>query len=69
MLAQYHRWVFKKKSESVLTLLEWVLQECDFQVIAAETLHGVTNKETQKTYVSDRLGTGHGKEQISNRQQ
>ena len=70
MLAQYHRWVFQKnKNESVLTLHEWVLQECEFQVISAETLHGVNNKEVQKTYISDQLDTEHGKEQISNTQQ
>ena len=42
MLARYHRWIFENsKQESVLTLRTWVIQEADFQTIAAETVHGL----------------------------
>ena len=42
MLSRYHRWIFEKSlSESVQTLRTWVLQESEFQTVAAETVHGV----------------------------
>ena len=43
MLAQYHRWVFETgATESVAAFRKWVIQEAEFQTIAAETMHGLT---------------------------
>ena len=43
MLARYHRWVFETgATESVTALQKWVIQEAEFQTIAAETMHGLT---------------------------
>ena len=45
MLARYHRWVFENNvTESVTALRQWVVQEAEFQTIAAETIHGLTGK-------------------------
>ena len=45
MLANYNRWVFEqKKVECVETLREWIIQEAEFQTVAAETLCGLTGK-------------------------
>ena len=45
MLARYHRWVFENSiTESVAALRQWVIQEAEFQTIAAETMHGLTGK-------------------------
>ena len=45
MLARYHRWVFENSvTESVAALRQWVIQEEEFQTIAAETMHGLTGK-------------------------
>ena len=50
MLARYHRWIFKNsKQESVLTLRTWVIQEADFQTIAAETVHGLSGNVVNET--------------------
>ena len=49
MLARYHRWVFENsKEESMETLRYWVIQEAEFQTIAAETIRGLTLKESSK---------------------
>lgn len=43
ILSQYNRWVFENtKTESVLTLLQFVNQEAEFCVAASETVYGVT---------------------------
>ena len=43
MLARYHPWVFQnRKQKSVETLRYWVIQEAEFQTIAAETIRGLT---------------------------
>ena len=48
LLTRYHRWVFENDiSESVLTLRSWVLQESQFQTVAAETVHGVSGTITE----------------------
>ncbi|XP_048239844.1 uncharacterized protein LOC124124713 isoform X1 [Haliotis rufescens] len=45
MVAQYQRWLHDRdRQESVETLREWVLQEAEYQTIAAETIHGVSDK-------------------------
>ena len=45
MLACYHRWIFENhKEESVIALRTWILQEAEFQTIAAETTRGLTGK-------------------------
>ena len=45
MLANYNRWVFEqKKVECVETLREWIIQEAEFQTVAAETLCGLIGK-------------------------
>ena len=50
MLARYHRWIFESfKQESVLTLRTWVIQEADFQTIAAETVHGLSGQVVNET--------------------
>ena len=39
MLANYHRWIFENNHlESVETLRDWLVQEAEFQTIAAETI-------------------------------
>ena len=49
MLAKYHHWVFEnRKQESVETLWYWVIQEAEFQTIAAETIRGLTLKDSSK---------------------
>ena len=50
MLARYHRWIFENsKQESVLMLHTWVIQEADFQTIAAETVHGLLGNVVNET--------------------
>ena len=50
MLARYHRWIFENiKQESVLMLRTWVIQEADFQTIAAETVHGLSGNVVNET--------------------
>jgi len=47
MLAQYHRRVYERsKPECVETLREWVIQEAEFQTIAAETLRGISRSSS-----------------------
>ena len=47
MLARYHRWVFEtNETEGVTSLRKWVIQEAEFQTIAAETMHGLAGKST-----------------------
>ena len=49
MISQYHRWIFeKRKQESVLSLREWVIKECEFQTIASETPQGLTAGNEKK---------------------
>ena len=48
MLANYNRWVFEhKKPEGVKTLREWIIQETEFQTVAAEILCGVAGKHRE----------------------
>ena len=55
LLAKYHRWIFETQTpESVLALKTWVFQESEFQIIASETVHGISgtiggacNKDSQ----------------------
>ena len=48
MLANYNTWVFeRKKPECVETLREWIIQEGEFQTVAAETLCGVAGKRRE----------------------
>ncbi len=45
MVANYHRWIFENQRQgSVESLREWVLQEAEFQIIACETIHGISYK-------------------------
>ena len=47
MLAWYHRWTFEHShSGSVLTLRTWVIEESQFQMVASETVNGVTGSLT-----------------------
>ena len=49
MLARCHRWVFQnRKRESVETLQYWVIQDAELQTIAAETIRGLTQKDSSK---------------------
>ena len=42
MITQYQRWVFdKEKNENVDNLRFFIIQEAEFQMAAAETIHGV----------------------------
>ena len=42
MITQYQRWVFdKEKKENVENLRSFVIQEAEFQIAAAETIHGL----------------------------
>ena len=46
MLASYHRWIFENNHlESVETLRDWLVQEAEFQTIAAETIKGIMNQK------------------------
>ena len=48
MLANYSRWVFEHKiSECAETLREWIIQEAEFQSVAAETLCGVAGRRRE----------------------
>ena len=43
MLAKYHRWIFETQTpESVVALKTWVFEESAFQIIASETVNGIT---------------------------
>ena len=57
MLTRYHRWICENnKSESVITLKTWVVQESEFQTIANETIHGFTCPSVDiqtKRYISN----------------
>ena len=47
MLAAYHRWVCEKQQiESVESLRAFVVQEAEFQVVAAETINGIGENRT-----------------------
>ena len=51
MLASYHRWIFENKHlESVETLRDWIVQEAEFQTIAAETIKGITTNPKKKRH-------------------
>ena len=55
MLTQYQRWVFdKEKNENAENLRSFVIQEAEFQMAAAETIHGLhrigNNAKTDHTY-------------------
>ena len=42
-LAHYHRWMFENgRWESVETLKEFIVQEAEFQIVASETIRGVS---------------------------
>ena len=43
MLTQYHRWVAEQnKTESVITLRDFVVQEAEYQIMASEKVHGMS---------------------------
>ncbi len=45
MVANYHRWIFEHQRQgSVESLREWVLQEAEFQIIACESVNGISRK-------------------------
>ena len=47
LLASYRRWIFENNvSESVGSLRRWVIQESEFQTEAAETVYGVSGRNT-----------------------
>ena len=49
MLASYHRWIFENNHlESVEKLRDWIVQEAEFQTIAAETIKGIMNQKKKK---------------------
>ena len=49
MLARYHRWMFETgATESVAAFRKWVIQEAEFQTIAAETMHGLTGTTSNR---------------------
>ena len=51
MLASYHRWIFENNHlESVETLRDWIVQEAEFQTIAAETIKGITTNLKKKKH-------------------
>ena len=51
LLARYHHWLFENnKTESVVSLQTWVLQESHFQTIALETINGLTG-HTSNTHL------------------
>ncbi|KAK3732000.1 hypothetical protein QZH41_005502 [Actinostola sp. cb2023] len=48
MLAQYHRWIYEnRKAECVEILREWIIQEAEFQIIASETVRGISSGATE----------------------
>ena len=60
LLVRYHRWVFEnRKTESVLTLRDWMLQEVEFLTTASETIHGCIarpdwkKKKNQQTFFGE----------------
>jgi len=51
MLANYNRWLFEEtKVECVETLREWIMQEGEFQTVAAETLCGLIGKRSDRSH-------------------
>ena len=45
MVANFHRWIYDNKlTQSVTTLRKWVILESEFQTVASETVHGVTDQ-------------------------
>ena len=62
MLANYNRWVFeRKKVECVETLREWIIQEAEFQTVAAETLCGLIGKRRDSSHTFFGRPSGSGK--------
>ena len=62
MLANYNRWVFEqKKVECVETLREWIIQEAEFQTVAAETLCGLIGKRRDSSHTFFGRTSGSGK--------
>ena len=54
MLSNYLKWIHEKqRTESVLSLRDWIIQESEFYKIAFETAKGVTsNPRVEKTFYS-----------------
>ena len=49
MLANYHRWIFENNHlESVETLRDWIVQEAEFLIFAAETIMSITTNQKKK---------------------
>ena len=49
MLTNYHRWIFENHYlESVEVLRDFIVQEAEFQIIAAETLKGIATSTKKK---------------------
>ena len=62
MLANHNRWVFEqKKVVCVETLLEWIIQEAEFQTVAAETLCGLIGKRRDSSHTFFVRTSGSGK--------
>ena len=58
MLVSYHRWIFENNHlESAETLRYWIMQEAEFQTIAAEIIKGITTNQKKKdssgSFISD----------------
>ena len=67
MLANYNRWVFEqKKVECVKTLREWIIQEAEFQTVAAETLCGLIGKRRDSSHTFFGRPSGSGKPASTN---
>ena len=53
LLARYHRWLFENDiTESVEALKTWVTEESRFQIIASETVNGLT-KQTSEVHTNE----------------
>ena len=67
MVTEYKRWVKRNhQEESIEVLREWVLQEAEYKVVAAETIFGLQSRQAQQqTYYGQEVPASEDKDSAS----
>jgi len=67
LLSRYYRWIVERyKSETLETLKDWILEETEYRVKAAEAIKGLKlNKKKFSTHLGLNKRLGHSKGHLS----
>ena len=67
MLSQYHRWTYEnKRTGNVELLREWINQEAEYQIVAAETVRGIHVEHNICAHSSERTHLTQHNDDVTN---